>query len=70
MFNFDYLQVFFSIITAVFSLGQAAPHFQELAQARGAAYTLWNIIDTVNKNKSINFQYEYLLYLANNNFNK
>ncbi|CAF1371385.1 unnamed protein product, partial [Rotaria sordida] len=40
------LIVFFSIITAVFRLGQAAPHLQALAQARGAAYTLWNIIDT------------------------
>lgn len=43
------MQVFFTIITAVFSLGQAAPHFQSLAQARGAAYTLWEIIDTVTK---------------------
>ncbi|CAF1041540.1 unnamed protein product [Rotaria sp. Silwood1] len=40
------LIVFFSIITAVFSLGQAAPHLQSVAQARGAAFTLWNIIDT------------------------
>ncbi|CAF3696052.1 unnamed protein product [Adineta steineri] len=40
------LIVFFSIITAVFSLGQAAPHVQSLAQARGAAYGLWQIIDT------------------------
>jgi hypothetical protein len=45
------MQVFFSIITAVFSLGQAAPHLQSLAQARGAAYALWEIIDTVNKLK-------------------
>ncbi|CAF0836926.1 unnamed protein product [Adineta ricciae] len=40
------LIVFFSIITAVFSLGQAAPHLQSLAQARGAAFALWSIIDT------------------------
>ncbi|CAF3161370.1 unnamed protein product [Rotaria sp. Silwood2] len=40
------LIVFFSIITAVFSLGQAAPHLQSVAQARGAAFTLWQIIDT------------------------
>ena len=44
---FLFEQVFFSIITAVFSLGQAAPHLQSLAQARGAAFALWNIIDTV-----------------------
>ncbi|CAF1240166.1 unnamed protein product [Rotaria sordida] len=43
------LTVFFSIITAVFSLGQAVPHLQALAQARGAAYTLWLIIDTPSK---------------------
>ncbi|CAF0848927.1 unnamed protein product [Rotaria sordida] len=43
------LIVFFSIITAVFSLGQAAPHLQSVAQARGAAYTLWNIIDTPSR---------------------
>ena len=40
--------VFFSVITAVFSLGQAAPHIQALSQARGAAFSLWEIIDTVN----------------------
>jgi hypothetical protein len=50
------LQVFFSIITAVFSLGQAAPHLQSLAQARGAAFTLWEIIDTVRKIKTMNFE--------------
>ncbi|CAF0877178.1 unnamed protein product [Didymodactylos carnosus] len=33
-------------VTAVFSLGQAAPHFQSHAQARGAAFTVWEIIDT------------------------
>jgi hypothetical protein len=42
-------QVFFSIISAVFSLGQAVPHLQAMAQARGAAYSLWLIIDTVRK---------------------
>ena len=44
-----FYQIFFSIITAVFSLGQAAPHLQAMAQARGAAYTLWLIIDTVRE---------------------
>jgi hypothetical protein len=48
--------VFFSIITAVFSLGQAAPHLQALAQARGAAYTLWQIIDTVFKKNTHYFK--------------
>ncbi|CAF1223645.1 unnamed protein product [Rotaria sordida] len=43
------LIVFFSLVTAMFGLGQAAPHLQSVAQARGAAYTLWNIIDTPSK---------------------
>ena len=34
----DLIKVFFSIITAVFSLGQAAPQLQTLAEARGAAF--------------------------------
>ena len=33
----------------VFSLGQATPHLQSVAEAKGAASTLWEIIDTVNK---------------------
>jgi hypothetical protein len=40
-------QIFFAIITAGSSLGQLTPHLQALAQARGAAYELWSIIDTV-----------------------
>ncbi|CAF2118380.1 unnamed protein product, partial [Rotaria magnacalcarata] len=43
------LIVFFSMITAMFGLGQAAPHLQSVAQARGAAYILWKIIDTPSK---------------------
>ncbi|CAF0784747.1 unnamed protein product [Rotaria sordida] len=43
------LIVFFSLVTAMFGLGQAAPHLQSVAQARGAAYTLWNVIDTPSK---------------------
>ncbi|CAF4892140.1 unnamed protein product [Rotaria sp. Silwood1] len=39
------LIVFFSIIIAVFNLGQASPHFQALAQARAAAYIVWEVID-------------------------
>jgi hypothetical protein len=33
----------------VFSLGQATPHLQSVAQAKGAAYALWQIVDTVKK---------------------
>ncbi|CAF2740047.1 unnamed protein product [Rotaria sp. Silwood2] len=42
------LIVFFSLITAMFGLGQAAPHLQSVAQAQGAAFTLWQIIDTLS----------------------
>ncbi|CAF3688467.1 unnamed protein product [Adineta steineri] len=41
--------VFFSIIIAVFNLGQASPHFQTLTQARAAAYIVWEIIDAPSK---------------------
>ncbi|CAF1420960.1 unnamed protein product [Rotaria sordida] len=39
------LIVFFSILVAVFSLGQAGPHFQAFAHARAAAYVVWETID-------------------------
>ena len=42
----------------MFGLGQAAPHLQAMAQARGAAYTLWHIIDTVRES-----EFCYLLIL-------
>ena len=41
------LLVFFSIIIAVFSLGQAAPFISTLAIARAAAYEIFEIIDRV-----------------------
>ncbi|CAF0877399.1 unnamed protein product, partial [Didymodactylos carnosus] len=43
------LIVFFAILIAVFSLGQGAPHLQSLAQARGAAYYVWDLIDSPSK---------------------
>ncbi|CAF3736730.1 unnamed protein product [Rotaria magnacalcarata] len=45
----DVIIVFFSIIIAIFNLGQASPHFQALTQARGAAYAVWKIIDDPSK---------------------
>ncbi|CAF3763845.1 unnamed protein product [Rotaria socialis] len=41
----DVFIVFFSIIIAVFNLGQASPHIQALGQARAAAYLVWEVID-------------------------
>ena len=62
-------QIFFSIITAVFSLGQAAPHLQAMAQARGAAYTLWLIIDTVRENARVNSSiFSYIIIYSHQKF--
>ncbi|OXB67674.1 hypothetical protein ASZ78_015206 [Callipepla squamata] len=37
--------VFFSILVGAFSVGQAAPSIEAFANARGAAYAIFNIID-------------------------
>lgn len=47
--NNSFLQVFFSIIIAVFNLGQAGPQFQALTSARAAAYLVWDVIDAVRQ---------------------
>ncbi|KFO56227.1 Multidrug resistance protein 1, partial [Corvus brachyrhynchos] len=39
------LTVFFSILIGAFSIGQTAPSIEAFASARGAAYTVFNIID-------------------------
>ena len=43
------IQSFFSMTTATFSLGQALPFLKELAEARGAAKKIYDIIDTKSK---------------------
>uniref|UniRef100_A0A8C7A8B6 P-type phospholipid transporter n=1 Tax=Neovison vison TaxID=452646 RepID=A0A8C7A8B6_NEOVI len=40
------MTVFFSILVGAFSVGQAAPCIDAFANARGAAYTIFNIIDS------------------------
>ncbi|XP_016151870.1 PREDICTED: multidrug resistance protein 1 [Ficedula albicollis] len=40
------LTVFFSVLIGAFSIGQTAPSIEAFASARGAAYTVFNIIDT------------------------
>jgi ATP-binding cassette subfamily B (MDR/TAP) protein 1 len=40
------MQSFFSIITATQALGQALPFLKELAEAKGVAKKIYNIIDT------------------------
>ncbi|XP_075443556.1 ATP-dependent translocase ABCB1 isoform X1 [Ascaphus truei] len=39
------LTVFFAVIIGAFGIGQAAPNIEAFANARGAAYTIFNIID-------------------------
>jgi hypothetical protein len=34
-------------------LGQASPHFQALTQARAAAYLVWEVIDAVSTQLSL-----------------
>lgn len=43
-----YLQVFFAILIASFSFGQAGPAIAGLATARGAAYFVFNLIERVS----------------------
>ncbi|XP_032160405.1 phosphatidylcholine translocator ABCB4 isoform X2 [Mustela erminea] len=43
------MTVFFSILVGAFSVGQAAPCIDAFANARGAAYTIFNIIDSILK---------------------
>jgi hypothetical protein len=48
-----FLQVFFSIIFAAFSIGMAGPNMQSLAMAQGAAYEIFKTIDLVSNVYSI-----------------
>ena len=57
-----YTQVFFSVLIGAFGIGNAAPNVQNFSQARGAAYTLYDIIKKVSSN-DIQSQIMYLLYL-------
>ncbi|XP_033108642.1 ATP-dependent translocase ABCB1-like [Anneissia japonica] len=43
----DVIVVFFSVLVGSFGLGTMAPHLSNIATARGAAFTIYNIIDTV-----------------------
>lgn len=48
------LLVFFSIIIAIFSLGNAGPFIGTLATGRGAAFEVFQIIDRVKLLKTFN----------------
>jgi hypothetical protein len=54
----SFAQVFFSILIGAFSIGQAAPCIDAFANARGAAYAIFAIIDSVS----------HLLFLMLKNF--
>jgi len=41
------MQVFFCVVFGAMALGNAAPSLQNIGTARGAAFTIWNIIDMV-----------------------
>jgi hypothetical protein len=41
-------QVFFSVLIGAFSVGQASPNIEAFANARGAAYEVFKIIDNVS----------------------
>ncbi|XP_072280803.1 ATP-dependent translocase ABCB1-like [Pyxicephalus adspersus] len=45
MTNDRVVQVFFSVLIGTFSLGQAAPNLESIANARGAAYEVYSIIN-------------------------
>lgn len=41
-------QVFFSVLIGAFTIGQASPSMEAFANARGAAYEIFRIIDSVS----------------------
>ena len=45
----DILIAFFNILIGSFAMGHAAPHFQTMAEGRGAAYTVFKTIDRVSQ---------------------
>lgn len=44
----SHVQVFFSVLIGAFSIGQASPNIEAFANARGAAYEVFKIIDNVS----------------------
>lgn len=48
MVFFHIPQVFYSVLTGAFSIGQASPSIEAFANARGAAYEIFKIIDSVS----------------------
>ena len=51
-------QVFFGMVIGAFSLGNAAPNIQSLGVARGAAFTIYSIIDLVSTHLIVQHKYK------------
>ena len=53
MLFFFYYQVFFSILIASFSFGQAGPSVTGIGAARGAAHFVFDLIERVSRSKHV-----------------
>ena len=67
MFFLHIPQVFFSVLIGAFSVGQASPSIEAFANARGAAYEIFKIIDNVSLgwpciylSKKVDFLYHFI----------
>ena len=52
VFVLPFFQVFFCVLIGAFAIGNAGPNVQNVATARGAAFTIWNLIDRVRHYKT------------------
>ncbi|NXJ61426.1 MDR1 protein, partial [Rostratula benghalensis] len=55
------LIVFFSVLIGAFSLGQAAPNLESMANARGAAYEVYQIINKANSSSKEGYKPDKLV---------
>ncbi|XP_047550295.1 phosphatidylcholine translocator ABCB4 isoform X2 [Lutra lutra] len=60
------MTVFFSILVGAFSVGQAAPCIDAFANARGAAYAIFNIIDSILKGLNLTVESGQTVALVGN----
>ncbi|MEJ1280729.1 ATP-binding cassette sub-family B (MDR/TAP) member 5 [Cricetulus griseus] len=60
------MTVFFSILIGAFSVGQAAPCIDAFANARGAAYVIFDIIDNILKGLNLKVQSGQTVALVGN----
>nr|XP_045016366.1 ATP-dependent translocase ABCB1 isoform X2 [Jaculus jaculus] len=60
------LTVFFSVLIGAFSIGQASPNIEAFANARGAAYEIFRIIDNILKGLNLKVQSGQTVALVGN----